>query len=53
MSSEQPSLFELLPGEELYRQEKQVAAKEIRSPFLPGIKVEEAFPGIEDVALLE
>ncbi|ABI69168.1 uracil-DNA glycosylase [Syntrophomonas wolfei] len=53
MSSEQPSLFELLPGEELYRQEKQVAAKEIRSPFLPGIKVEEAFPGIKEVALLE
>ncbi|HBK54163.1 uracil-DNA glycosylase [Syntrophomonas wolfei] len=53
MSSEQPSLFELLPGEELYRQEKQVAAKEIHSPFLPGIKVEEAFPGIKEAAPLE
>ena len=53
MFSEQPSLFELLPGEELYRQEKQLAAKEISSPFLPGVKEKEAFPGIKEVGQLE
>ncbi len=54
MSPEQPSLFEALSGEGKQRQEQQnTLPKGIISPFLPGIKVGEAFPEIAEFALLE
>lgn len=53
MNSEQPSLFELSSDAEKYQPDQHFAITGIRSPFLPGIKVEESFPEIEEAGQLE